>query len=104
MSGPRPRLIVVSGPAGSPKLPTLWRIAAPDANMLLLHPDQIRVAFGRTVTEPDLLKLLATMALSLLDSGYSVATAGSAGSRKIWEDTARTGKADMEWIELGGET
>lgn len=98
----RARLIVVSGPSRDGKLPAMWRIAAPDSNVLLLHPDLIRVAFGRLIAEPDLKKLLATMALSLLDSGYSVATAGYPDGRKLWEDTARAAKADLEWLELGG--
>jgi predicted kinase len=99
--GLKPRLVVVSGPPSTAKLATAWAIAAADPSLRFLHRDQVRVLFGRLLTEGHLTRLLADMALCLLRQGYGVVTAGQnllPSDRIMWEAVAMDAGAELEWV------
>jgi predicted kinase len=89
-----PRLVVVYGDANTGKLAKAWQVAAADPAMRFLHRDQVRVLFGRLITEPQLTVMLYAMAKTLLSQGHSVVTAGQ-NLHQIDRDM---------WIRCGMET
>lgn len=96
------RLVVIAGPARSGKIARTWEIAAADPNLHVLHRDNVRVLFGRQIDEPDLTRLLGTMAWSLLSSGYGVVTTGqnlAPSDRAQWERVAAETGATLEWVQ-----
>jgi predicted kinase len=98
-----PRLVVISGPANTGKMAKAWEIAAADPELRLLHRDQVRVLFGRSISEDALTDLMAEMAESLLCNGYGVITVSQnlqERDRDLWREVADLSFTDLEWITL----
>lgn len=96
-----PRLVVVSGPAGSGKIAKAWAAAAPDPSLRFLHRDQVRVLFGRLIDEAHLTELIGVLAERLLSQGYGVVTAAqnqSPSDAALWSSIAQRTGAALEWI------
>lgn len=94
------RLVIIHGPANTGKMAELWSVAASDPDLRLIHRDQIRVLFGRTVDERTLTMTMASMAGTLLSNGYGVVTCGQNESNwdaQVWDGVALSSGATIEW-------
>ena len=97
-----PKLVVIAGPAGTGKLARMYEVAAPDPDMRLLHRDQVRVLFGRAISEGDLTQVMQAMVMVLLENGYNVVTVGQnlhEGDTHMWNEVAYLTKAQITWME-----
>ena len=96
-----PRLVVISGEPNTAKLARAWAIAAEDPDLRFLHRDQVRVQFGRLLTESHLTGVMGDIAAALLSRGYGVVTAAqnlAPSDREMWDRVAVETGAQMEWV------
>ena len=94
------RLVIIHGPANSGKLAAMWATASADRDLRVLHRDQVRLLFGRLISEAHLTEIMGDMALGLLQRGYSVITCGqneTDDDARLWEWVAVEGRSTIEW-------
>lgn len=66
------RLIIISGPANSGKMPLARKLMADDPSLCLVHRDDIRNIIGGEVNEATITLLMVDMAERLISKNHSV--------------------------------
>jgi hypothetical protein len=97
------RLVVISGPANSGKMPLARRLCVNDPRLLLVHRDHIREGLINEVAEGTITHLMAEMAKRLLNWDYSVCACAwnlEHTDHLIWDEVALETGATLEWLDV----
>jgi predicted kinase len=98
-----PRLVVISGPANSGKMPLAKRLMAEDPGLICVHRDYLRTSFVNQVDEWHITALMADLARGILRMGLSpiaVAWNMEPVDRELWADVASEAQVRMEWLDV----
>lgn len=86
------RLVVISGPANSGKMPLARKLLAEDKSLICVHRDDFRRIFVNPVNEGHITESMACTAVSLLNTRkYSVIVVAwnlEPEDRELWENIA----------------
>ena len=97
------RLVVISGPANTGKLPLAKMLCTNDPTLLLIHRDHIREGLTNSIDEGRVTLLMGEMATHLLGWGYSVCACAwnlEHFDRVMWDIIAAATHAKLEWLDV----
>ncbi|ORE90985.1 AAA family ATPase [Aurantimonas sp. 22II-16-19i] len=97
------RLVVVSGPANSGKMPLARRLMADDLSLMCVHRDDIRAALVNPLDEGQITLCMGALAGMLLSLGLSaivVAWNLEPADRDLWTRIAADHGVPMEWMDV----
>ncbi|HEV7255739.1 MAG TPA: AAA family ATPase [Mesorhizobium sp.] len=97
------RLIVISGPANTGKMPLARKLMADAPELALVHRDDIRRDLCATVDEGVVTHLMGEMARLLLGVGYPVIVCAwnlQKSDHDLWFEIARDTDAPIVWLDV----
>jgi predicted kinase len=98
-----PRLIVISGPANTGKMPLARKLMADAPELALVHRDDIRRDLAATIDEGIITHVMGDMTRRLLKSGHPVVVCAwnmDKMDHDLWFDVARDAEAPLVWLDV----
>lgn len=97
------RLVVISGPDKSGKMPLARELMKQDADLVLVHRDFLRTSFESHVDEWQITLLMGDLVTGILQIGRSpiiVAWNLEPFDRALWTSIAKKFETPMEWLDV----
>jgi hypothetical protein len=97
------KLVVISGPDKSGKMPLARELMKRDADLVLVHRDHLRAAFEAKVDEWHITLLMGDLVTGILQIGRSpivVAWNLEPFDRSLWTSIAAKFDIPMEWLDV----
>lgn len=97
------KLVVISGPANTGKMPLARKLAADHPEYKIVHRDDLRRMFINPVTEDHITVHMYFVGHCLLSDGHTpvmVAWNLEQSDRNLWEKLARVHKVPLEWLDI----
>ncbi|ORE87724.1 AAA family ATPase [Aurantimonas sp. 22II-16-19i] len=97
------RLVVISGPANTGKMPLAKRLMAEDRSLMCVHRDDIRAALVNPLDEGHITLCMGALAGMLLSLGSSVIVGAwnlDPEDRQLWTRIAADHGAPMAWLDV----
>lgn len=97
------KLVVISGPDKSGKMPLARKLMKQDADLVLVHRDHLRASFEAAVDEGHITLLMGELARGILRLGRSpiiVAWNLDRMDRDLWTVISIQFNVPMEWLDV----